>query len=151
MSVTRPTVSWVDVARLTCLVLGADDYVTQPFSPRELVARVRALPRRAEGEGTYSPTIRSGDLTIDLERRTVRNGSTPVDLTATEFDFLSALALHPGRPFTRSQFVEIAYNNSFYGSDRTIAANLSDRPRNIAGPEGQTTRYVVMVNCMGCV
>src|SRR5213083_3189250 len=92
-----------EVDRIVGLELGADDYVTKPFSPRELVARVRAVLRRAEGEGTYSPTIRAGDLTIDLERRTVRNGNAPVELTATEFDLLAVLARHPGRPFTRGQ------------------------------------------------
>src|SRR6476619_478077 len=75
MSVLMLTARVEEADRLVGLELGADDYVTKPFSPRELVARVRAVLRRAEGEGTYSPRIHAGDLTIDLERRTVRNGT----------------------------------------------------------------------------
>jgi two-component system alkaline phosphatase synthesis response regulator PhoP len=149
MSVIMLTASVEEADRLIGLELGADDYVTKPFSPRELVARVRAVLRRAEGEGAYSPTIRAGDLTIDLERRTVRNGSTPVDLTATEFDLLAALARHPGRPFTRAQLVEIVYNNSFDGYDRTIDAHIKNLRRKIEGPDAHNPRYILMVYGVG--
>src|SRR5687767_2839361 len=131
MSVIMLTARVEEADRLIGLELGADDYVIKPFSPRELVARVRAVLRRAEGEGTYSPTIRAGDLTIDLERRVVRNGNAPVELTVTEFDLLAVLARHPGRPFTRAQLVESVYNDSFEGYDRTIDAHVKNLRRKI--------------------
>jgi two-component system alkaline phosphatase synthesis response regulator PhoP len=148
MSVIMLTARVEETDRLVGLELGADDYVTKPFSPRELVARVRAVLRRAEGEGTYSPTIRSGDLTIDLERRTVRSGSTPVELTATEFDLLAVLARHPGRPFTRAQLVESVYNNSFEGYDRTIDAHIKNLRRKIED-DAHNPRYIQMVYGIG--
>jgi two-component system alkaline phosphatase synthesis response regulator PhoP len=148
MSVIMLTARVEEADRLVGLELGADDYVTKPFSPRELVARVRAVLRRAEGEGTYSPTIRVGDLTIDFERRTVRNGSTPVDLTATEFDLLAVLARHPGRPFTRARLVESVYNNSFEGYDRTIDAHIKNLRRKIED-DPHNPRYIQMVYGIG--
>lgn len=148
MSVIMLTARVDEADRLVGLELGADDYVTKPFSPRELVARVRAVLRRAEGEGTYSPTIRAGDLIIDLERRTVRNGSTPVELTATEFDLLAMLARHPGRPFTRAQLVESVYNSSFEGYDRTIDAHIKNLRRKIED-DAHNPRYIQMVYGIG--
>jgi two-component system alkaline phosphatase synthesis response regulator PhoP len=134
--------------RLVGLELGADDYVTKPFSPRELVARVRAVLRRAEGEGTYKPMLHAGDLTIDLERRTVRNGGAAVELTATEFDLLAVLARHPGRPFTRAQLVESVYDNRFDGYDRTIDAHIKNLRRKIED-DPHNPRYIQMVYGVG--
>jgi two-component system alkaline phosphatase synthesis response regulator PhoP len=134
--------------RLVGLELGADDYVTKPFSPRELVARVRAVLRRSEGESTYTPTIRAGDLSIDLERRTVRNTNGPIELTATEFDLLSVLARHPGRPFTRGQLVEHVYNNDFEGYDRTIDAHIKNLRRKIED-NAHNPKYIQMVYGVG--
>jgi two-component system alkaline phosphatase synthesis response regulator PhoP len=148
MSVIMLTARVDEADRLVGLELGADDYVTKPFSPRELVARVRAVLRRAEGEGTYSPTIRVGDLTIDLERRTVRNADASVELTATEFDLLAVLARHPGRPFTRGQLVESVYNNSFEGFDRTIDAHIKNLRRKIED-DPHNPRYIQMVYGVG--
>ena len=148
MSVIMLTARVEETDRLVGLELGADDYVTKPFSPRELVARVRAVLRRAEGEGTYSPSIRRGDLTIDLERRTVRAGSAAVELTATEFDLLAVLARHPGRPFTRAQLVESVYNNDFDGYDRTIDAHIKNLRRKIED-DAHNPRYIQMVYGVG--
>ena len=131
MSVIMLTARVDETDRLVGLELGADDYVIKPFSPRELVARVRAVLRRAEGIGTYSPTIRAGELMIDLQRRTVRLGNTPIELTATEFDLLATLARNPGRPFTRAQLVESVYQDSFEGYDRTVDAHIKNLRRKI--------------------
>lgn len=134
--------------RLVGLELGADDYVTKPFSPRELVARVRAVLRRSEGESSYTPTLRAGELSIDLERRTVRNGNRVVELTATEFDLLAVLARHPGRPFTRGQLVEQVYNNDFEGYDRTIDAHIKNLRRKIED-DAHNPKYIQMVYGIG--
>ncbi|HST05345.1 MAG TPA: response regulator transcription factor [Chloroflexia bacterium] len=148
MSVIMLTARVDEADRLVGLELGADDYVTKPFSPRELVARVRAVLRRAEGEGAYRPTIRAGELTIDLDRRTVRNGGTPVELTATEFDLLAVLARHPGRPFTRAQLVQNVYNDSFEGYDRTIDAHIKNLRHKIED-DAHNPLYIQMVYGIG--
>ncbi len=79
----------------------------------------------------------------------MRNGSTPVELTATEFDLLAVLARHPGRPFTRAQLVESVYNSSFEGYDRTIDAHIKNLRRKIEGPDAHTPRYIQMVYGIG--
>ena len=96
--------------RVSGLELGADDYMTKPFSPRELVARVRAVLRRGDGDTDTSGVLHVGELTIDFQRRSVRRAGMLVDLTATEFDLLAILARAPGRPFTRTQLIELAYD-----------------------------------------
>lgn len=134
--------------KLVGLELGADDYVTKPFSPRELVARVRAVLRRVEGEETYTATIRAGDLMIDLERRTARNSEGQIELTATEFDLLTELARHPGRPFTRTQLLERLYDQSFEGYDRTIDAHIKNLRRKL-GDDAHNPRYIQKVYGVG--
>jgi two-component system, OmpR family, alkaline phosphatase synthesis response regulator PhoP len=148
MSVIMLTARVDEADRLVGLELGADDYVTKPFSPREVVARVRAVLRRAEGSGSYSPTIRAGNLTIDLQRRTVRNGDAPVDLTATEFDLLVVLARNPGRPFTRAQLVQSVYDSPYDGYDRTIDAHVKNLRRKLE-EDVQGVRYIQTVYGVG--
>jgi two-component system, OmpR family, alkaline phosphatase synthesis response regulator PhoP len=134
--------------RLIGLELGADDYLTKPFSPRELVARIRAVLRRAEGVGSYSGALRAGGLVIDLERRVVRRHGAPVDLTATEFDLLATLAREPGRAFTRSQLVERVYDTEYAGYDRTVDAHIKNLRRKIED-DPRDPRYVLMVYGVG--
>jgi two-component system alkaline phosphatase synthesis response regulator PhoP len=112
--------------RLIGLELGADDYITKPFSPREVVARVRAVLRRVEGATAPPEVIRAADVEIDLARHTVRRGGQPVDLTPTEFGLLAALARDPGRVLTRLQLLEAAQGDAFEGYERTVDAHIKN-------------------------
>ncbi len=134
--------------RVAGLELGADDYITKPFSPREVVARVRAVLRRAEGPPTYNGVLRAGDLAIDLQRRTVRRSDVAIELTATEFDLLATLARQPGRPFTRAQLVDLVYGDDFDGYDRTVDAHIKNIRRKIE-PDPREPRYIQMVYGVG--
>jgi two-component system alkaline phosphatase synthesis response regulator PhoP len=134
--------------RLIGLELGADDYMTKPFSPRELVARVRAVLRRSEDAADPGMIIQFGDLRIDLERRSVRRAGDLLELTATEFDLLAVLAREPGRPFTRAQLVERVYDTAYAGYDRTIDAHIKNVRRKIE-PDPQRPRYVLTVYGVG--
>ncbi len=112
--------------KLIGLELGADDYVVKPFSPREVVARVRTIFRRTDIEPGQPDVLRVGDLEIDLELHTVKVSGRLVDLTPTEFDILTVLARQPKRVFTRLQIMEQAQGSAFEGYERTIDAHIKN-------------------------
>jgi len=112
--------------RLIGLELGADDYITKPFSPREVVARVRAVLRRAEFAPAAPEVIRAGDIVLDFTRHTVTRGDELLELTPTEFGLLAALAREPGRAFTRLQLLEAAQGDAFEGYERTVDAHIKN-------------------------
>jgi DNA-binding response OmpR family regulator len=135
--------------RLIGLELGADDYVTKPFSPRELVARVRAVLRRAGGEREQAPLpIVSGDVKIDLERRRVTVSGQAAELTPTEFDLLVVLARHPGRVFTRLELLDRVQGYAFEGYERTVDAHIKNLRQKIE-PDPKQPRYVLTVYGVG--
>ncbi len=112
--------------RLIGLELGADDYVVKPFSPREVVARVRTILRRVSEAPARPDLIRVGDLQIDIEQHSVMLEERQVELTPTEFDILVVLARQPRRVFTRLQIMEQAQGSAFEGYERTIDAHIKN-------------------------
>jgi DNA-binding response OmpR family regulator len=110
--------------RVLGLELGADDYVTKPFSLRELAARVRAVLRRMDKEKTGSSRLQNGELTLDRESRTVTVAGVPVDLTPSEFGLLAALLSNPGRVFSRSELLERIQGDAYEGYERTIDVHI---------------------------
>lgn len=116
-----------EVDKLVGLELGADDYVTKPFSPRELVARVRAVLRRSAAAGEVEEEIiRLGDITIDSKRHYVRRKDKSIELTPSEFKLLWVMAGRPGQVFTRAQLIESTQGYSFEGYERTVDAHIKN-------------------------
>ena len=128
------------------LELGADDYVTKPFSPRELEARVRAVLRRHTTPDTE--LLRAGDLTMDLPRLRTDVSGRQVDLTATEFQLLAALARQPGRVFTRAQLLDAIHGVAFDSYERAIDAHVKNIRRKIE-PDPRMPRYLLTVYGVG--
>ncbi len=124
------TAKSTELDRVLGLEVGADDYLTKPFSIRELLARVKALFRRIEALESQSAqstqkTIRAGDLAIDVEKRTVTLCGKPVDLTAKEFDLLLQFAQHPGRAYTRSQLLDLVWGYTHEGYEHTVNSHIN--------------------------
>jgi DNA-binding response OmpR family regulator len=134
--------------RIVGLELGADDYVTKPFSPRELTARVRALFRRLEAREAPDERIRVGDLEIDVPRMHVTVDGRSVELTPSEFRVLLTLAKEPGRVFTRGQLLDTLHGVAFESYERAIDAHVKNIRRKIEPDEGPP-RYVQTVYGVG--
>ncbi len=129
--------------KIVGLTVGADDYLTKPFSPRELVARVKAILRRERGSESGDRTLVVDDLRIDPESRQVWKNARLTELTTIEFDILHALARHPGRVLSREQLIEQVWGYDYYGDERVVDVHIGRLRKKLAdeagGPESIVT------------
>jgi two-component system alkaline phosphatase synthesis response regulator PhoP len=137
-----------ELDRVLGLEIGADDYVTKPFSPRELVARIRAILRRIDRQDEPGDRIETSGVSIDLARMRVEADGRTVDLTPTEFQLLVTLARQPGRIFTRSQLLDAIHGLAFESYERAIDAHVKNLRRKLE-PDPTRPRYVLTVYGVG--
>jgi len=137
-----------EVDKLLGLELGADDYLTKPFSPRELVARIKAVLRRTDRPVEAADLIRVGDLQLDVPRMRTEVAGRSVDLTPTEFTLLATLARQPGRIFTRSQLLDALHGIAFESYERAIDSHIKNLRRKLE-PDPRQPRYVLTVYGVG--
>ncbi len=139
--------------RVVGLELGADDYIAKPFSPRELVARVRSATRRIsqQEQSTSAQVLQSDDLRLDPTYRVATVGDSPIDLTTTEFDLLHHLMLHPGRPFSRDELLDVTQPNALGDTaayERTIDVHIKNLRQKL-GDSGRDSRFIETVQRVG--
>ncbi len=137
-----------EIDQLIGLELGADDYIPKPFSPRLVVARVRALLRRAASTPTASQVLRIADVEIDLDAYTVARSEQLLELTPTEFNLLAAMAAQPGRVFTRLQLLEAVQGVAYEGYERTVDAHIKNLRAKLE-PDPKQPRYIETVFGIG--
>ena len=137
-----------ELDKLLGLELGADDYLTKPFSPRELVARVRAVLRRTDQANEPRDVVRAGDLTLDLPRMRADVAGRSVDLTPTEFQLLATLAARPGRIFTRAQLLDAVRGVAFDSYERAIDTHIKNLRRKIE-PDPRNPKYILTIYGVG--
>ena len=134
--------------RLIGLELGADDYILKPFSPREVVARVRTVLRRAEGTPVRPDVISAGGMRLDLSQRVASLNDQPLELTTMEFDLLALLIEHPGQVFTRLQLLERAQGTAYEGYERTIDVHIKNLRKKLHD-DSQDPHFIETVRGVG--
>jgi DNA-binding response OmpR family regulator len=148
VSIIMLTARTTDDDKLGGLDLGADDYITKPFNPRELMARIRAVLRRATPDGDLPEDLRFGDLLISFVRHEVVARDAVVSLTPTEFRLLETIAREPGRAFSRAELLDRAFGYDYEGLERTVDVHIMNLRRKIEADAGRP-RYVVTVPGVG--
>lgn len=133
-----------EIDTLIGLELGADDYIAKPFRAREVVARARAILRRAKGQFGAGGLLRGAGITLDLDRRLVEAHGAPIELTPTEFAFLAALMRNAGRPLSRAQLLDAAQGDAFEGYERTVDAHIKNLRRKIERDPAQPTAILTV-------
>jgi len=134
--------------RLIGLEMGADDYIVKPFSPREVVARTRAVLRRSEGEPVKPEVVAAGEVSLDMPRRQATVAGRPLDLTTMEFDLLAVMVSHPGQVFNRMQLLEQVQGSAYAGYERTIDAHIKNL-RSKLGDDPHHPRFIETVRGVG--
>jgi DNA-binding response OmpR family regulator len=138
-----------DTDKIVGLELGADDYITKPFSPREVVARVRAVLRRVVEPLEPTEQVNTRDISIDLSRHEVTYKGVPLSLTPTEFKILTVLAQNPGRVYTRLQLLDLAYGQTWEGYERNIDTHVKNIRQKMSSAATDTGSSLITVHGVG--
>ncbi|MGL4305987.1 MAG: winged helix-turn-helix domain-containing protein [Mycobacteriaceae bacterium] len=137
-----------ELDRVIGLAVGADDYVTKPFSARELALRIRAMRRRPRAQAATTKILNFGPLSIDIDARQVQLADTPVELTRIEFDLLTTLCTQPRRTYTRQQLLEAVWGNEWFGDDHLVDVHMANLRKKI-GETGSDPKHLHTVRGVG--
>ncbi len=133
-----------DTDKIVGLEVGADDYITKPFNPKELVSRVGAVLRRSEGSAATTPILSIGELSIKIDKRLVYRGDKLVELTPTEFDILRVLAEYPGRVYTRMQLLDKVRGDAYEGYERTMDSHIKNLRKKLESDPGNPKQIITV-------